>query len=204
MLGEGERRLIVCHAGSGASISALMDGAPMATSMGFTPLEGLMMGSRSGSVDPGILLHALRKKWLDVEGLERTLNTRSGLLGVSGVSADYRSVERAAAAGVARAALALELHARVLRAAIGSLVATLGGVDALVFTGGIGENSASMRARACAGLDCLGLSIDPDANATAAPDSDVARPRSQGRILVVRSQEDAVLAREARRLLAGG
>ena len=193
-------RIVVCHLGQGCSATAVRDGKAVATTMGFTPMEGLMMGSRSGSVDPGILLHVLRQG-LGVEALDETLNRGSGLFGVSGVSSDFREVEAAARTGNARARLALEIYADRVRAAVGALAAALGGLDALVFTAGVGENAASLRASVCEGLEFLGLHLDRERNETCPPDSDIAAPHSPSRILVIRTRENLMIAREAKRLV---
>ena len=136
--------------------------------MGFTPLEGIVMGTRPGSIDPGIIPYLQRHKNLSFEQIDDVLNHRSGIVGISGVSADYREVEHAAAQGNQRAQLALDIFANSVRATIGALAVTLGGLDALVFTGGIGEHSATLRARVCEGLQCLGIALDSPKNAAAA------------------------------------
>ncbi len=200
--GEGGFRVIVCHLGAGCSASAVRDGVCVDTSMGFTPLDGLVMATRSGAVDPSILIHVLRHKGLTADDLERVLNHESGLLGVSGVSGDMRQVH-AAARGDARARLALEVYAHRLRQTIGGFAATLGGVDALVFTAGVGEHDAEMRTAACRGLECLGLELDAAANAGCKPDADVASPASRGRILVIATREDLTIVRETVRVLGG-
>jgi acetate kinase len=197
-------RLVICHLGNGCSVSAVRDGTCRETSMGFTPLEGLMMGTRSGSVDPGLLLHVLRRKGVSAEQLDQVLNHESGLLGVSGVASDMRQVLAAAAAGNPRAELALEIFALRVRQTVGAMTATLGGIDALVFTAGVGEHAAEVRARACAGLECLGLELDPTANAQCRPDADVATAGSRGRILVIATREELVIMRETVRTLAEG
>jgi acetate kinase len=194
-------RLIICHLGNGCSVSAVRDGRCVDTSMGFTPLEGLMMGTRSGSVDPGLLLHVLRHKGLTPEQLDDVLNHQSGLLGVSGVSFDMRQVLAAARSGNGQARLALAIYAHRIRQTVGAMAATLGGVDALVFTAGVGENAAEVRAAACAGLECLGLELDAAANASRRPDADVAAPASRGRILIIGTREDLMIVRETVRLL---
>ncbi len=194
-------RLVVCHLGNGCSATAIRSGDSVATTMGFTPMEGLMMGTRSGSVDSGILLHVQRRHGLTVEQLERVLNGECGLLGVSGISSDFRQVEAAALGGNERAQLAMGLFADRVRAAIGALAVTLGGVDALVFTAGVGENSASLRETVCNGLECLDLCLDLEQNRKAQPDTDIATRDSRGRILVIRTREDLMIAREASRLL---
>ena len=197
--GARDLRVVVCHLGQGCSASAVLGGRARATTMGFTPMEGLMMASRSGSVDPGILIHALRRG-VGVEDLEVALNRRSGLLGVSGVSSDYREVEASANGGNERARLALDIYADRVRETVGALATTLGGIDALVFTGGVGENSASLRAAVCERLEFLGLRLDRVRNETAGPDSDVAAANSPGRVLVIHTRENLMIAREARRV----
>lgn len=197
------KRLVICHLGNGCSATAVRGGRAVATTMGFTPMEGLMMGTRAGSVDPGILLYVQRRRGLNAEQLDEALNHGSGLLGVSGVSSDFRQVEAAAHQGNERARLALDIYADRVRAAVGALAVTLGGVDALVFTAGVGEHSASLRAAASAGLECVGLRLDPQRNAACQPDADIAAAQSTGRILVLHTQEERMIAREARRLVGG-
>ncbi len=194
---DPEFRLIVCHLGNGCSATAVRGGQPVATTMGYTPLEGLMMGTRCGSIDPGILLHILEAGTIDLAGLRQALNRESGLLGVSGVSADFREVEHAAEQGDSRAQLALTLFADRVRATIGSLTVTLGGIDALVFTAGIGQHAAALRNCVCSGLECLGIQIDDDANQNASADIDVAAADSAGRILVLKTREEQQIARAA-------
>jgi acetate kinase len=171
--------------------------------MGFTPLEGLMMGTRSGTVDPGLIIYLLRQRGLNVEQLDHALNHESGLLGVSGVSSDLRQV-LAALPHDADARLAIDIYVHRIRQTIGSMAATLGGVDALVFTAGVGENSAAIRQRVCENLDFLDLIIDRDANRQCKPDADIAAPGSPGRILVIATREDVKIVRETKRLLGSG
>jgi acetate kinase len=194
-------RLVICHLGNGSSASAVRGGRAVQTSMGYTPMEGLMMGTRGGSLDPGILLDVQRRWKLSADQVDQALNHESGLLGVSGVSSDYRSVKQAADTGEERARLALTMFADRVRATVGALAVTMGGIDALVFTAGIGENAADLRAAVCEGLQILGLHLDNDRNNTCSPDADVARADSPQRILVLRTQEELMIAREARRLL---
>jgi len=202
MLGKAAaQRLVVCHLGNGCSVSAVRDGRCADTSMGFTPLEGVMMGTRSGSVDPGLLLYVLKKRGLSADDLDRVLNKESGLLGVSGTSSDMRQVLAEAQAGHERARLALDIYCHRVRQTIGMMTATLGGVDALVFTAGIGENAAEVRAQVCTGLDALGLELDAAANAGARPDADIATTASRGRILVLATREDLMIVREVGRVL---
>jgi acetate kinase len=196
--GAPDLRVVVCHLGQGCSASAVRGGRARATTMGFTPMEGLMMASRSGSVDPGVLIHALRRG-VGVDDLDAALNRRSGLLGVSGVSSDYREVEASARAGNERARLALEIYADRVRETVGALATTLGGLDALVFTAGVGENSASLRASVCERLEFLGVRLDSARNGSCLPDADVATPDSPVRVLVIRTRENRMIAREAAR-----
>ncbi len=167
-------RVVVCHLGSGCSATAIRGGLPVATTMGFTPMEGLMMGTRAGSVDPGILIHLQRRCGLTMDQIDDALNHHSGLLGVSGVSPDYVKVEAAAREGNARAQLALEMFADRVRSTVGALAVAMGGVDVLIFTAGLGTNSSSMRSAACEGLECLGLRLDAARNAACRPDADIA------------------------------
>lgn len=197
-----ELRLIICHLGHGCSASAVLHGRSVDTTMGFTPLDGLMMATRSGSVDPGILTHVQVKHGLAAKDVDEVLNHRSGLLGVSGISGDMREVLAAAAAGHERARLAVDVYTHRVRQAIGALAVTLGGVDALVFTAGVGENAADVRAAACRGLDCLGLELDPDANAGCRPDADVGRRGARARILVISTREDLAMLSEVVRVIS--
>jgi len=199
MLGRNDLRVVSCHLGNGCSATASRGGVAVDTTMGFTPLDGVMMGTRPGALDPGILVH-VQRQGLSLQALDDALNHGSGLLGVSGIDSDFRVVDAAAARGDARAALALDIYADRVRSAIGALAVTLGGVDALVFTAGVGEHAAGMRAAICDGLACLGLALDPARNAAARPDVDVA---ATGHILVVHAEEEKVIAREAAGLTRG-
>ena len=200
MIGRRSLRLIIAHLGNGASVSAVHDGVCVDTSMGFTPLEGLMMGTRSGTVDPGILVHVLRYKGLDANEVDHALNHQSGLLGVSGVSSDLRRV-LADLPSNPDARLAIEVYVHRIRQTIGAMAATLNGVDALVFTAGVGEHSAEIRERVCENLTYLGLELDRSANKMHKPDADVATPASTGRILVIATREDLTIMREARQVV---
>lgn len=201
MMGGKNLRVIIAHLGNGASVCAVRDGVSVDTSMGFTPLEGLVMGTRSGSVDPGILIYLLRRKGLDVEKLDHALSFESGLLGVSGVSADMRQV-LAALGKDPDARLAIDVYVHRLRQTIGAMAATLGGVDGLVFTGGIGEHAWQIREWACQSLGYLGLQLDPAANAACNPDADVSSAASQARILVIATNEDLTILRETKQLIS--
>jgi len=200
MIGRRDLRLIIAHLGNGASVSAVCNGICVDTSMGFTPLEGLMMGTRSGTVDPGMIVHLLRHKGLSADELDHALNYESGLLGVSGVSSDLRQV-LSELAGNPNARLAVEVYVHRIRQTVGAMAATLGGVDALVFTAGVGEHAPEIRKRVCERLNYLGLELDRTANETCKPDIDVAMPASAARILVIATREDLTIVRETRRLL---
>lgn len=193
-------RLVTCHLGNGCSLAAIQGGRSVDTTMGFTPLEGLMMGTRSGSVDPGILTFLMRHDGMSGEKLDELLNHNSGLLGISGISSDMRDIQAAAANGNDRARLAFDIFIHRLRSSIGAMAAVLGGMDALVFTGGIGENSPEVRAAACEGFQFLGLALDKVKNSLPCPDQDIASPESSARILVIRSGEEWAIAQECWKL----
>jgi acetate kinase len=198
LLGRMPARLIVCHLGSGCSITAVADGRSIDTTMGFTPLEGVMMATRAGSVDPGVLIHLQSRCGVDLEELEDALSNRSGLLGVSGVSGDLRQVLAAADAGSPRARLAYQRFIWTLRRAVGAMAGVLGGVDALVFTGGIGENSARVRSDVCEGLAFAGLWLE--SGATGNGDRRISAIDSRVSALLVHAREDLVILGEVRRL----
>src|SRR6476469_3093358 len=193
-------RLISCHLGNGCSLAAIREGVSVDTTMGFTPLEGLMMGSRSGSIDPGILIHLLKQSDFTAEKLDGILNRNSGLKGISGVSSDLRQIGDAIAQGNQRAQLALDIYIHRLRAGIGAMLASLGGLDALIFTAGVGENSAVVRAAACEAFGFIGLKLDGDKNQHSPLDRDIAAVDSAVRILVIHTQEDWEIARECWKL----
>lgn len=197
-------KLISCHLGNGCSLAAIQNGKSIDTTMGFTPLDGLMMGTRSGSVDPGILTYLMREEKLDGETLDKLLNGKSGLLGISGVSADMREVLRAVTGGNDRAKLAFDMFVHRLRSGIGSMLAALNGCDALIFTGGIGENSKEVRSGACAHLAFVGLELDSAKNAVATADCDMSTVKSDVRLLVIQAQEDWSIARECWNLASNG
>ncbi len=158
LLGKDKEALkvVTCHLGNGCSVAAVHGGRSVDTTMGFTPLDGLMMGTRSGAVDPGILTFLMRQGQLDAKEIDGVLNHKSGLLGISGISGDMRDILAAIGRGHERAKLAFDMYVHRLRAAIAAMAAAMGGMDVLVFTAGVGENSAEVRAAACDGLDFLG------------------------------------------------
>lgn len=193
-------KLITCHLGNGCSLAAIMNGQSIDTTMGFTPLEGLMMGSRSGSIDPSILIYLMRQKGYTPDRLDQELNKESGLLGISGISADMRLVLAAITEGNSRAELALDIYIHRLRSCLGSMLMSLGGMDALVFTAGVGENAAIVRELACQSLEFLGLKLDLQKNLAKnqnhSTDLDISSPDSKVRVLVIHAQEDWAIAQE--------
>ena len=188
-------KLIICHLGNGGSLAAVKEGHSIDTTMGFTPLDGLMMGTRSGAVDPGILIHLMRRG-KSADEIDRLLNKDSGLAGISGISHDLREIERAAAKGNKRAKLAQDMYVHRLKACMGNMLMSLGGADAVVFTAGIGEHSAQIRAAACEGLAFLGVGIDAEVNAQNPVDRDIATAGSSMRVLVIETQEDWMIAQD--------
>ena len=198
-------RLVTAHLGAGASLAAVSGGRSVDTTMGFTPLEGLVMATRAGSVDPGVLLWVLRHEHLTVDALEEALDRRSGLLGLSGVSSDLREVLAAADRGDGHAHLAFGVYVHRLRAEIAAMVASLGGLEGLVFTGGAGEGSARLRREACAGLGFLGIELDDrrnEADGGALPDRVISRDDATPAVIVVHAREDLEIARQVRAVLA--
>ena len=193
-------KLVTCHLGNGCSLAAIKNGQSIDTTMGFTPLEGLMMGTRSGSVDPGILTYLLRERHLTAPEIDELLNRKSGLLGISGISGDMRQIVSAMKEGHARARLAFDIFVHRLQTGIGAMIAALGGIDALVFTAGIGENSPEVREVACANFGFVGLALDPSKNSSPHPDQDISAARSNIRVFVLRAQEDWAIARECWKL----
>jgi acetate kinase len=200
MIDRRDLRLVIAHLGNGASVSAVRDGICVDTSMGFTPLEGLMMGTRSGTVDPGLLIYLLRHKGLDAEELDNALNYQSGLLGISGISSDLRQILSELPHNP-DARLAVDVYVHRIVQTIGAMAATLGGVDALVFTAGVGERAIEIRKRVCENLNYLGLELDRRANETCKPDADIATRASTARILVIATREDLTIMRETRQLV---
>ena len=195
-------RLVSAHLGAGASLCAIRDGRSVDTTMGFTPLEGLVMATRAGSIDPGVVTYLAQERAIPlaevVDGLER----RSGLLGLSGVSGDLAEVVAACEDGNEAAGLAVEVYLHRLVASIASMAAAMGGMDALVFTAGVGENAAWLRSDAGRRLTFLGMAVDEAVNAAATPDADISEPGATVRTLVVAAREDLQVARETREVLA--
>lgn len=195
-------RIVTCHLGNGASLAAVKFGQSIDTSMGFTPLEGLVMGTRSGEVDPAILPYLMKKLDLTAEQIDNYLNKKSGVLGISGVSSDFRDIEAAAAEGSEQAQLALDVFAYRVRKYIGSYVAAMGGVDAIVFTAGVGENDIYMRDLICSGLEYLGTRIDPAKNNIRGKEKEISVDGSKVKIFIVPTNEELVIARDTKTICA--
>jgi acetate kinase len=195
-------RVVTCHLGAGASLCAVRDGRSVDTTMGFTPLEGLAMATRSGSVDPGLVLWLAEHEHLVPHEIATALEHRSGMLGLTG-TADMREVERRAASGDGDAGLALDVYGHRLAAGVAAMSAAARGIDLLVFTGGVGEHSAQVRADAAARLAWLGVGVDPDRNADAVTDTEITGAGASVRTLVVTAREDLQIAREVANALGG-
>lgn len=195
-------RLVTCHLGAGASLAAVLDGRSVDTTMGFTPLEGLVMATRSGSVDPGLVLWLEEHEGLSSHEVASALEERSGLTALAGTG-DMREVESAGARGDAAAVLAIDVYVHRLASGVGAMAAATGGLDALVFTGGVGENSPTVRRRAAARLGFLGVAVDGGLNDSADGDSDISARDAPARTLVVSAREDLQIARESRRIVEG-
>ncbi|MDB9313856.1 acetate kinase [Spirulina sp. CS-785/01] len=190
-----ELRLITCHLGNGCSLAAIRGGQSVQTTMGFTPLEGLMMGTRSGSIDPAIALHLMREYQLNLEQVDTLLNKQSGIKGITGESGDMRDLLRGIESGKGRAKLAFAMYIHRLQSAISALLPALGGLDALIFAGGVGENAPLVRAKTCQGLEFLGVQLAESANEQSPQNQDIATPESRVRVLVIPTQEDWAIAR---------
>lgn len=203
LLGRPISRMVTCHLGNGCSLAAIRAGQSIDTTMGFTPLEGLMMGSRSGSIDPGLLLYLQREQGLTPQTVEHILNDESGLKGISGFSGDMRAILQASAQGHEQARLALDLYIYRLRTSLGSMIAALEGVDVVTFTGGVGEHVPEVRARVCQGFEFLGMTVDEQKNAMVKGDQDISSVNSAIRVLVVHTEEDWEIARACWHMHAG-
>jgi acetate kinase len=195
-------RIITCHLGNGASLAAIKHGKSVDTSMGFTPLEGLVMGTRCGEIDPAIIPFLMKKENMTPDQIDTYLNKKSGVLGLSGVSSDFRDIEDAARQGNERAHLALEVFAYKVRKFIGGYVAAMGGVDAIAFTAGLGENSSTMRDKICLGLEYLGTRVDPVKNNVRGKAQEISVDGAKVKIYVIPTNEELVIARDTREICA--
>ncbi|VEP18210.1 Acetate kinase [Hyella patelloides LEGE 07179] len=195
-------KIVTCHLGNGCSLAAIKNGICVDTTMGFSPLEGLMMGTRCGSIDPQILIYMMQKYELDAGTVNKILNKESGLKGVSGISADMRTITNAIADGNTQAQLAFDIYLHRFKSSIGAMVASLNGIDVLVFTAGVGENSRIVREKTCAGLTYLGLQLDLAKNNGDPVDTNIAADDSPVKVLVIHTQEDWAIALSARSCIA--
>jgi len=191
-----ELKLISCHLGNGASVTAIDGGKSVATSMGFTPLEGLVMGTRCGDIDPAIVKFVMEKENLTIAEVDTLMNKKSGVFGISGISSDFRDIENAAADGNERAVLALKVFDDRVKKYIAAYASVMGGVDAVIFTAGLGENSADNRSSICAGLDFMGINVCADLNATRGKEAFVNDPSSKVKVLVIPTNEEVMIARD--------
>ncbi len=203
MLGKPleETKIITCHLGNGSSITAIKGGKSVETTMGFTPLEGVAMGTRCGSIDPAVVPFIMEKEGLSTRDVDTLMNKKSGVLGVSGISNDFRDLDEAASHGNERAELALEVFAYKIKKVIGEYSAVLNGADAVVFTAGIGENSASIRKRILSGLDGIGIKIDDEKNKIRGQEIDISTPDAKVRVLVIPTNEELTIARDTKEIV---
>ena len=202
-LDQADSKVITCHIGNGASIAAVLNGKVVDTSMGLTPLAGVMMGSRSGDIDPSAVTYLMEKLNMTPHEMSDFLNKKSGVFGITGISSDMRDVEAAANEGNERAVLALKMYAYRVKKYIGSYAAAMGGVDAVVFTAGVGENQTGLRADICRGLEFLGIEIDEAVNATVrGREAVISSPSSRVKVVVVPTDEEIVIARDTQALVA--
>ena len=191
-----KQRIITCHIGNGASITAIKDGISVDTSMGLTPTEGLMMGTRVGDVDPGALVYLMKRLNLDADGLMNLINKKSGVAGVSEISSDMRDIEDAVARGDEKAILALDMYEYRILKYIGAYTAVLGGVDIIVFTGGVGENQISTREKLCRQLEYLGITFNAEANKSRGKEVEISGPDSKVKVVVIPTDEELMIARD--------
>ena len=197
------QRIITCHIGNGGSITAIKDGKSIDTSMGLTPVEGLMMGTRCGDVDPAALLYIQEKEHLDNAGMQKLINKQSGLTGISGISSDMRDIDAAIAAGNERARLALDMYRYRIVKYVGAYTAALGGVDVIVFTAGVGENQIQLRESVCKQLEFLGIDFDPERNNCRGEEVEITRPGSKVRVVVIPTDEEYMIACDTKSIVEG-
>ena len=195
-------RLITCHLGNGASITAIENGRSIDTSMGFTPVDGLIMGTRTGEIDPGVLLYLADKEELSLSGVNNMINKRSGVAGISQLSSDMRDLEAAAGEGNPKALLALNMYAYKVKKFIGAYAIAMNGLDALIFTAGVGENDFNARKMICTGMDCLGIEFDAEANhGVKGKDKVISKPSSKVKVMVVTTDEEYVIASDTKAIV---
>jgi len=199
--GKEDSKIITCHLGNGSSIAAIKDGKVIDTTMGLTPLEGLVMGTRCGDIDPAIVLYIMNKENLSAQEVDTIMNKKSGVLGISGVSSDFRDIEAAMNEGNKRAKLALDMFHYKVAKYIGEYFVALGGADAIVFTAGLGENSKTSRLAICEYLKCLGVEIDSEKNSIRGEEIDIASDASKIRVFVIPTNEELMIAQDTKELL---
>ena len=202
MLGKDikDTKIITCHLGNGSSITAVDGGKSVDTSMGFTPLDGVLMGTRTGSIDPAVVPVLMQKKGLDAAGVDKYMNKECGVLGVSGVSSDFRDLEDAAAKGNERAKLALDMFCYQVKRYIGAYAAAMGGVDAIVFTAGVGENDIHTRQQVCEGLEFLGVKLDAERNNVRGKATEISAADSKVKVFLIPTNEELAIAQDTLRL----
>ena len=198
-----ELKIITCHLGNGSSIAAVDGGKVVDTSMGFTPLDGLVMGTRSGSIDPAVIPFLVEHEGMTAKEVDAVLNKKSGVFGISGVSSDFRDLDAAAAEGNERAKLALEMFRHSVRGYIGRYASIMGGVDVITFAGGVGENSASIREEVLAGHEFMGVKIDSEKNRVRGIEAEISTDDSRVRVFVVPTDEEMTIARDTKRIVEG-
>jgi acetate kinase (EC 2.7.2.1) len=194
-------KIVTCHLGNGSSITAVDCGRSVDTSMGFTPLDGVPMGTRCGAIDPAVVTFIMNKERLSTEEMDYIMNKKSGVLGISGVSSDFRDLDKAVEEGNERAELALDVFAYHVKKLIGAYACAMGGLDAVVFTAGIGENNPELRQKICSNLDFLGIKIDPEKNKVRGVEADVSTDDARVRVLVIPTNEELAIAKETIRLI---
>ncbi len=204
MLGKDikDLKIITCHLGNGASCAAVKNGVCIDTSMGFTPLDGLVMGTRSGAIDPAVITFLKQKENISADDVVSILNKKSGILGISGISSDFRDVEKAAEEGNKRSQLAIDIFAQRVKSFIGSYIAEMNGADAIVFTAGVGENDIGMRELICADMDCLGIKVDPAKNKVRGEETIISADDSKIKVLLVPTNEELMIAKDTAEIVA--
>ena len=204
MLGKDfkDTKVITCHLGNGASCAAVKNGICIDTSMGFTPLDGLVMGTRSGAVDPAVITFLKQKEKISADDVVSVLNKKSGMLGVSGISSDFRDVEKAAEEGNERCKLAINIFAQRVKSFIGSYIAEMNGADAIVFTAGVGENDIMMRELICSDMDQIGIKVDPKKNNVRGEETVISADDSKIKVLLIPTNEEFMIARDTAEIVA--
>jgi acetate kinase len=194
-------KIISCHLGNGSSVTAIDGGKSVDTSMGFTPLAGVLMGTRSGDLDAGIIQYLMERHGYTIEEMLNILNKKSGVQGISGISSDFRDLESAFKEGIERAGLAVDMFNYGVKKLIGSYAAAMGGVDAIVFTAGVGENSASQRMAIASGLQFMGVKMDPEANKVRGKEAVISAPDSKVKVLLIPTNEELMIAMDTMNLV---